>query len=640
MATCVPPTNELIVCPICFEVFRDPKTLPQCLHTFCKSCICSYASTTLNKFSDKVNFNCPVCRKCYGKVDDIDAWLENLPNNHLVVSLINQEKMESKETLCAYCKRQEKNEPAIYSCAECSDNLCEKCVKFHEVNRLTMEHKVCRIEAQNQTNSFSSVFFCKQHNSRKLEVYCFDHEEPCCLMCATVSHRKCEKVSSLDECSLDSAEKLPSLSKEFCELKTACESEIARIEGDQENFNKESENIEARVKGLTEEIIQTLRDKERSALDSLAKIEKEQTLVLQTKLGELQTFQEKLERSIQLLQNSERFSKIALFLEIKKMEKDISDIRLQIKELVKGYKKPVLDLHINDFGRNFHSSLNLFCEIKVKLKITDVGYRAGKLVLEKSLNVQESSCLTDVEVINGSHLVTACQNSKVVYFLNADGTLLTSSRLPGTPWGIAALRKHQFQFCVSMRDPNLVGIYKANITDCCIIRCKELKLPHNAWGICTFDGKIIVSLAETTKSQVFRVYDEEGNYTEEHHSYDNSSCNGIHAISDRYLLYTIHSNNSVYSKDLSNTEASTKLCKSSEMSNPIGITSDSEGNLYVVCYRSSYVFQLDPNGKFIRKIIQNDPAVQNPYGIRVTLFCDGIKLLLTSGGKILIYNFS
>ncbi|XP_062614902.1 E3 ubiquitin-protein ligase TRIM33-like [Saccostrea cucullata] len=502
MATCVPPTNDLIVCPICFDVFRDPKTLPQCLHTFCKSCICSYASTTLNKILGKTNFICPVCRKCYDNVDNIDAWLENLPNNHFIVTLINQEKMESKEMLCAYCKRQEKNESAIYWCAECSDNLCEKCAKFHKVNRLTMEHKVCSIEAQNQTESFSSVLFCKQHSSRKLEVYCFDHEEPCCLMCATVSHRKCEKVSSLDECSLYSAEKVQRLKTEFGELKKRCESEVARVEDDKANFKKESKRIEARVKGLTEEIIQTLRDKEKDALNGLAKTEKEQTLVLQTKLEELQTVQEKLERSIQLLQHSERFSKIAMFLEIKKMEKEISDIDLRIKELMKSYKIPVLNLHLNEFGRSFHSSLNSLCEIEVKLKTTGIDYRSAKLVLEKSLNVQGSSCLTDIEVINGTHLVTTCQVSKMVYLLDADGTLLSSTPLPSTPWAIAPLRKHEFQFCVTTQNPNLVGIYKADIQDPCITRCKELLLPNTAWGICTFEDKIIVSFWEGKKTSI------------------------------------------------------------------------------------------------------------------------------------------
>ncbi|XP_062578322.1 uncharacterized protein LOC134240247 [Saccostrea cucullata] len=408
-----------------------------------------------------------------------------------------------------------------------------------------MEHKVRSIEAQNQTDSFSSVLFCKQHSSRKLEVYCFGHEEPCCLMYATVSHRKCEKVSSLDECYLGSDEKVRRLKREFGKLKKRCKSEAIRVEDDKENFKKESETIETRVKGLTEEIIQTLRDKEKDPLSSLAKTEKEQTLVLQTKLEELQTVQEKLERSIQLLQLSERFSKIALFWEIKKMEKDVSNIDLQIENLVKRYKTPVLDLNINEFGHNFHSSLNIFGEIKLKLKTNGVDYRSAKLVLEKSLDVQGSSCLTDVEVINGTYLVTACQNSKMVYFLDARSTLLASIPLPSTPWGIAALRKHIFQFCVAMRNPNLVGIYKANIPDRCTTCCKELQLPGNAWGVCTVDDKIIVSSGkEESKNtkQVFRVYDEEGNNFEEHHMHDGATgSNRIHQFRADicYILFTL-----------------------------------------------------------------------------------------------------
>ena len=201
MASKSPQVNDLIVCPICFEVYREPKSLPNCLHTFCKSCIKSYSVTAVNKNSNFNTFECPVCRACYHDVNDCNKWVENLPNNHLIVSLIDQGKMEKKELFCDSCIRLETSQPAVSWCPECCDYLCENCVKCHKTYRFTMEHTVCNIEEREKTGKLKVDLFCKQHVSRRLEVYCFDHEEPCCLMCATVSHRKCDKVSSLEDCS-------------------------------------------------------------------------------------------------------------------------------------------------------------------------------------------------------------------------------------------------------------------------------------------------------------------------------------------------------------------------------------------------------------------------------------------------------
>lgn len=83
---------------------------------------------------------------------------------------------------------------------ECCDRLCVNCVNFYYVNRLIMDYKVCDIVEKDEMCSFKIDMFCKKYLSRRLEIYCFDYEEFCCLMCVIVFYRKCENVRSLDEC--------------------------------------------------------------------------------------------------------------------------------------------------------------------------------------------------------------------------------------------------------------------------------------------------------------------------------------------------------------------------------------------------------------------------------------------------------
>ena len=70
------------------------------------------------------------------------------------------------------------------------------------------------------------------------------------------------------------------------------------------------------------------------------------------------------------------------------------------------------------------------------------------------------------------------------------------------------------------------------------------------------------------------------------------------------------------------------------MKYPIEVARDPNGNICVVCYGSHNFLQLNKNGYLIREIIHTDPAVQNPYGIRVKRLGDDIKLMLTTKEKV------
>ena len=46
--------KEALLCPVCFDVYKDPLNVKQCLHKFCASCIEDY--------NRKVKKECPGCR--------------------------------------------------------------------------------------------------------------------------------------------------------------------------------------------------------------------------------------------------------------------------------------------------------------------------------------------------------------------------------------------------------------------------------------------------------------------------------------------------------------------------------------------------------------------------------------------------
>lgn len=54
--------EELLMCPVCQDVFKDPRQLP-CGHSMCLACL-----QTLMDHSSDVPFRCPDCRTHFGPI--------------------------------------------------------------------------------------------------------------------------------------------------------------------------------------------------------------------------------------------------------------------------------------------------------------------------------------------------------------------------------------------------------------------------------------------------------------------------------------------------------------------------------------------------------------------------------------------
>ncbi|CAF3123484.1 unnamed protein product [Rotaria sp. Silwood2] len=118
----MPSFEETLTCPICMDLFDDPRLLP-CSHTFCCKCLHSI----INNRSFVI---CPLCR--YHFIGQI------LPVNRIVLSLVEQfrqEKFNENRSInihakCYDCKSYQKLE----LCCHCDILLCNKCHSRHEID--------------------------------------------------------------------------------------------------------------------------------------------------------------------------------------------------------------------------------------------------------------------------------------------------------------------------------------------------------------------------------------------------------------------------------------------------------------------------------------------------------------------------
>ena len=108
--------KETFTCPVCLDLFDDPRLLP-CSHTFCCKCLRSTI-----KHPSKLT--CPLCRYefsgCY------------LPRNRIVSTLVEQihdNQLMLIEAKCYECKSYEK----LDVCFHCDTLLCTKCHHRHDI---------------------------------------------------------------------------------------------------------------------------------------------------------------------------------------------------------------------------------------------------------------------------------------------------------------------------------------------------------------------------------------------------------------------------------------------------------------------------------------------------------------------------
>jgi len=80
--------DDLLQCPICLEIFFDPKVL-DCQHTFCANCLKVHLSSSTGLFRSAANaIDCPICRR---RTNLLNNSIDSLPGNYIVRDIIERQ---------------------------------------------------------------------------------------------------------------------------------------------------------------------------------------------------------------------------------------------------------------------------------------------------------------------------------------------------------------------------------------------------------------------------------------------------------------------------------------------------------------------------------------------------------------------
>ncbi|XP_062398365.1 tripartite motif-containing protein 16-like isoform X5 [Sardina pilchardus] len=203
MAEAISSNPDLLMCPICLDLLKDPVTL-HCGHNYCTGCI----KGCWDQEDQKGVYSCPQCRQTFSPRPVLNR-------NNVVAELVEQirkTRIEAPALIaagpgdveCDVCIGRKLK--AVKSCLDCLVSYCETHFKVHN-DANPRKHSVVDAIGQLQER------ICSRHN-KVLEIFCRTDQSCICYLCTMDKHKGHDVVTAAAE-RTDKQEQLGQTQKRF-----------------------------------------------------------------------------------------------------------------------------------------------------------------------------------------------------------------------------------------------------------------------------------------------------------------------------------------------------------------------------------------------------------------------------------------
>ena len=288
--------NERLTCPICLELYTDPKLL-QCFHVFCENCLKPRAYQTPQ--GEVVE-----CPKCCQPTSLPQRGVSGLQRAFLVHHLFGIQDILKKVSSPdkSKCDKCEKRLPSCY-CRICGF-ICEKCEDFHSEWKEFSTHEIISLDqltgdVTNLTSPAKKIPLCSKHTDTQLDLFCETCEEMICRDCIIQVHRDHQyylvrdafrKNKDMIVASLQPVEQqLTSINRALEGLDTRCGQITAQCQTIETEIKRNICLIHQALEARQEELITQLNQMTQQKMKSLA-AQREQLELVSTRLKSCRDF--------------------------------------------------------------------------------------------------------------------------------------------------------------------------------------------------------------------------------------------------------------------------------------------------------------------------------------------------------------
>ncbi|XP_052102927.1 uncharacterized protein LOC127736423 [Mytilus californianus] len=627
--------EDLLTCTICLEVFTGPKYLP-CLHTFCKTCINTYILSTVGKEKTKTTFKCPICRQnvLMGEsTGNPETWAEKLPGNHFVASLMDRQAIRRSEKICDSCKANNKSKKALSWCIVCEEAFCESCEQCHKTFKMSAKHPLLSLKdiaSNRETTIASSLIYCVEHSGEVIKAYCVDHSKPLCTLCATLSHRKCEDVITIEKAAsgIKKSPKTMELSSELKETSKQLSDLIKNRKNHLTDFEKEAEAILIKVSIIKDNISKHLNKIETQIKGEIIKSKKEEVLKLSEESSDIENLKNKIDNWIALFDTClQHGSEQQCLLEIDKINENKVKFGDACIKGISEIKNISMLLKANDIAENFEKRVEVIGVVELvkthpscpKLSFgKTVDFHTGKIKVIKVIELTGYSVFVSGLFMKNEFIFTHSHLYKVLKY-NHNGSCLAELTLPKKPCDIAQMTDTMAAVSTEGYTLFIVDIQK-------MTHCRKIDNTYPVHGFCHVNGEFILAYNST----LTWINASTGVKNEQ------VTTNG-----DTYFVYGNNRHDyicadgtSVVSRMLNNRKAF--IYTKDKPSSSRGIDIDYDGNVYLCEYSTGHIHQLTTDGKLVKIILADSIGIKQPWGIRFKKDSNQFFVTCYQTGKVVV----
>ena len=540
--------------------------------------------------------------------------------------------MSSSPSFCGICDIRHISKPSKVWCPQCEEGLCTECIEHHILVKLSRNHTTIPIEEYQKLPSY--VLEIKEHcdeHHEKFNLYCKEHERPCCRICILKNHKDCKNVAIMEEII-----KNVKTSNMFTDIEHLIKEIIEIISKIRQNRKTNSSGVKEQ-KRLIENEIQELRTTINTHLDKLQenlmkelteadKHVTEETRELLVSLDEKQ--KELTEHQTNMVNIKMYASDLQTLLAVKQIEKDVEKQDMGLQALVNSdsLNQTKLAYKIDTGLKTIVTSIQKFGKVVVESKPCELTFARKKekqaqmmevdllppmsieniqLILKKKMNTKGTS-ITGCSLLPNGRMVLSCNSTSTVSFINTEGVELFQIGRDKT--GSSTYDT------VYIKDNNIIAVSSGGGINRCIVIIDiesqkvmtTISMDTAIYGIAAI-GRTIYYCALSKGIKMFNLNDKSIS------SVINSDMSGVYyvATSGDKLYYTNGNTHFVTCCDLHGT-TQWEFKNEGVLRSPLGVFVDNDGNVFVVGYNSDNVVVISPDGQRHRQLLSYTDGLRSP----------------------------
>ena len=541
--------------------------------------------------------------------------------------------MSSSPSFCGICDIRHMSKPSAVWCPDCDEGLCTECLDHHSLAKPSRKHTTIPIAEYLKLPSYLLEIkeHCNEHHE-KFNVYCKEHECPCCGICMVETHKDCMDISILDNIIKDV--KTSDLFNEIDELINEMAETIGKIRQNRETnsgaVREQKIIVENEIQELRTNINNHLDKLQENLIKELTEAEKQitdQTRELLVSLDEKQ--KELTEYQTNLVNIKKYASDLQTYLAVKQIEKEVETHDTCLQSLAKGHSlnQTKLSCKIDNGLKTVTTSIQKFGEVVIKSKPCEIiivrkkDKQAQMMVAELSApmsvdNIQlnlklkiniKGSRMRGCSLLQDGRMALSCYNDNTVSFMHKEGVELFHIDEDKTGY-----RTYD---TVYISDNNSVAVSSADGKNRCItiidIERQEvmttISMDTDIFGM-TVTGRTIYYCTKENGLKMLNLSDKSVSDIIQSNM---SSVYYVAASGDK-LYYTNVKTDTVTCCNLQGTtqwEFNDKLI----LEGPRGISVDNDGNVYVVGQCSANVVVISPDGQRYRQLLSSSDGLVIPF---------------------------